>query len=89
MWLADVQQVLSDEANELLPVYNRTASKFYATNTPVNDWSSPQPGSLGHTPQRSFWTLAGHRNMRLKSLVPALVTEGETMEGGEKGQRGD
>uniref|UniRef100_A0A0B7AGD7 Protein-serine/threonine kinase n=1 Tax=Arion vulgaris TaxID=1028688 RepID=A0A0B7AGD7_9EUPU len=34
-------KVLSNEANEMLPVYNTTASKVYHTDVPVNDWSSP------------------------------------------------
>lgn len=35
-------KVLSSEANELLPVYNRTATKQYNnTAVQVNDWSSP------------------------------------------------
>ncbi|BFZ22683.1 hypothetical protein BsWGS_25722 [Bradybaena similaris] len=33
-------KVLSNEANEMLPVYNTTASKVYHTDIPVNDWSS-------------------------------------------------
>lgn len=51
-------KVMSDEANELLPVYNRTASKVYATDKPVNDWSSPQPWTHGsvHSSSRSFTT---------------------------------
>lgn len=34
-------KVLSNEANEQLPVYNSTASRMYNTQTPVSDWSSP------------------------------------------------
>ncbi|XP_059150390.1 pyruvate dehydrogenase (acetyl-transferring) kinase, mitochondrial-like [Physella acuta] len=34
-------KVLSNEANEMLPVYNKTASRVYNTDIPVNDWSSP------------------------------------------------
>jgi len=34
-------KVLSDENIEMLPVYNRTASRYYHTDTPVSDWSSP------------------------------------------------
>ncbi|XP_076437180.1 pyruvate dehydrogenase (acetyl-transferring) kinase, mitochondrial-like isoform X2 [Babylonia areolata] len=51
-------KVLSDEANELLPVYNRTASKMYNTDRPVNDWSSKQTWSPGNIPQRSLSSLA-------------------------------
>ncbi|KAK7092947.1 pyruvate dehydrogenase (acetyl-transferring) kinase, mitochondrial-like isoform X2 [Littorina saxatilis] len=57
-------KVLSDEANELLPVYNRTASKVYHSDTPINDWSSPQPWSPTNTPQRSYSTLAHHCTVR-------------------------
>ncbi|KAK6970395.1 pyruvate dehydrogenase (acetyl-transferring) kinase isozyme 3 mitochondrial [Biomphalaria glabrata] len=42
-------KVLSNEANEVLPVYNKTADKVYHTDIPVNDWSSPWS-----TNQRSF-----------------------------------
>ncbi|GFR76039.1 [Pyruvate dehydrogenase (acetyl-transferring)] kinase, mitochondrial, partial [Elysia marginata] len=34
-------KVLSNEANEMLPVYNKTATKVYQSDVPVNDWSSP------------------------------------------------
>nr|KAG5698137.1 hypothetical protein BaRGS_001732 [Batillaria attramentaria] len=53
-------KVMSDEANELLPVYNRTASRVYATDKPVNDWSSPQPWAHGntHSTARTYATLA-------------------------------
>ncbi|KAH9514363.1 hypothetical protein Btru_028947 [Bulinus truncatus] len=42
-------KVLSNEANEVLPVYNKTADKVYHTDIPVNDWSSPWINN-----QRSF-----------------------------------
>lgn len=42
-------KVMSGEANEMLPVYNKTASRVYHTNIPVNDWSSPWA-----TNQRTF-----------------------------------
>lgn len=32
-------KALSDEANELLPVYNKTSSRFYTHSVPTNDWS--------------------------------------------------
>ncbi|XP_038076076.1 pyruvate dehydrogenase (acetyl-transferring) kinase isozyme 2, mitochondrial-like [Patiria miniata] len=34
-------KVLSSEANELLPIYNRATTRIYQANTPVSDWSSP------------------------------------------------
>lgn len=34
------QQRLSDEANELLPIFNKTSSKFYKASVPTGDWSN-------------------------------------------------
>lgn len=56
-------KVLSDEANECLPVYNKTSSKIYESDTPVSDWSSPPPWTE-NTSNRSFSTytrLTNHR----------------------------
>ncbi|XP_055919274.1 pyruvate dehydrogenase (acetyl-transferring) kinase, mitochondrial isoform X1 [Eupeodes corollae] len=33
-------KALSDEANELLPIFNKTSSKFYRATTPTGDWSN-------------------------------------------------
>lgn len=33
-------QALSDEANELLPIFNKTSSKFYRATVPTGDWSN-------------------------------------------------
>lgn len=33
-------KVLSSEANELLPVFNKTSSKYYTTTRMGHDWSS-------------------------------------------------
>ncbi|XP_055693032.1 pyruvate dehydrogenase (acetyl-transferring) kinase, mitochondrial [Lutzomyia longipalpis] len=33
-------KTLSDEANELLPIYNSSSRKFYEPNVPIRDWSS-------------------------------------------------
>ncbi|KAK2584818.1 hypothetical protein KPH14_007131 [Odynerus spinipes] len=33
-------KALSNEANELLPIFNKTSSKFYRTPVPTADWSS-------------------------------------------------
>ncbi|XP_055705660.1 pyruvate dehydrogenase (acetyl-transferring) kinase, mitochondrial [Phlebotomus papatasi] len=34
-------KTLSDEANELLPIYNSSSRKFYEPIVPIRDWSSP------------------------------------------------
>jgi len=33
-------QAMSSEANELLPVFNKTSSRFYRTSIPAGDWSN-------------------------------------------------
>lgn len=33
-------KTLSDEANELLPIFNKTSTKFYKSTVPTGDWSS-------------------------------------------------
>ncbi|KAI4467032.1 pyruvate dehydrogenase kinase [Holotrichia oblita] len=33
-------KALSNEANELLPIFNKTTSKFYRTTVPTGDWSN-------------------------------------------------
>lgn len=33
-------QALSNEANELLPIFNKTTSKFYRTAIQTGDWSN-------------------------------------------------
>jgi pyruvate dehydrogenase kinase 2/3/4 len=35
-----VFQALSNEANELLPIFNKTTSKFYRTIVQTGDWSN-------------------------------------------------
>lgn len=35
-----ILQALSNEANELLPIFNKTTSKFYRTVVPTGDWSN-------------------------------------------------
>ncbi|XP_038217652.1 pyruvate dehydrogenase (acetyl-transferring) kinase, mitochondrial [Zerene cesonia] len=50
-------KALSNEANELLPIFNRTSSKFYRSGPVLADWSAPVPAaaprphrpSLSHT----------------------------------------
>ncbi|XP_022907219.1 pyruvate dehydrogenase (acetyl-transferring) kinase, mitochondrial [Onthophagus taurus] len=39
-------KALSNEANELLPIFNKTTSKFYRTIVPTGDWSN-QATNLG------------------------------------------
>lgn len=34
-----MSQALSDEANELLPIFNKTSTKFYNSIVPLGDWS--------------------------------------------------
>ncbi|XP_061381271.1 pyruvate dehydrogenase (acetyl-transferring) kinase, mitochondrial isoform X2 [Danaus plexippus] len=36
-------KALTNEANELLPIFNRTSSKFYRTSPSPADWSGPAP----------------------------------------------
>ncbi|CAI9735539.1 Hypothetical predicted protein [Octopus vulgaris] len=38
-------KLFPSEANELLPVYNTTASRMYHTDTLISDWSSPGAGT--------------------------------------------
>ncbi|CAE1286288.1 [Pyruvate dehydrogenase (acetyl-transferring)] kinase isozyme 1, mitochondrial,[Pyruvate dehydrogenase (acetyl-transferring)] kinase isozyme 4, mitochondrial,[Pyruvate dehydrogenase (acetyl-transferring)] kinase isozyme 3, mitochondrial,[Pyruvate dehydrogenase (acetyl-transferring)] kinase, mitochondrial,[Pyruvate dehydrogenase (acetyl-transferring)] kinase isozyme 2, mitochondrial,Probable [pyruvate dehydrogenase (acetyl-transferring)] kinase, mitochondrial [Acanthosepion pharaonis] len=38
-------KLFPSEANELLPVYNTTASKMYHSDTLISDWSSPGAGT--------------------------------------------
>lgn len=33
-------QALSNEANELLPIFNKTTSKFYRSTIQTGDWSN-------------------------------------------------
>lgn len=56
-------KVLSDEANECLPVYNKTSSKIYESDIPVSDWSSPPPWTE-NTSNRSFSTYTRLTNNR-------------------------
>lgn len=39
-------KALSNEANELLPIFNKTSSKFYRTPVPTADWSSQCGGGM-------------------------------------------
>ncbi|KAI5700653.1 hypothetical protein M8J76_008452 [Diaphorina citri] len=41
-------KALSNEANELLPIFNKTSSKFYRATIPTGDWSSTQSACMEH-----------------------------------------
>ncbi|XP_077257387.1 pyruvate dehydrogenase kinase [Temnothorax americanus] len=53
-------KALSTEANELLPIFNKTSSKFYRTPVPIADWSSQCGGGMA-TRQLSMSHAHGHR----------------------------
>ncbi|XP_058798351.1 pyruvate dehydrogenase (acetyl-transferring) kinase, mitochondrial isoform X2 [Phymastichus coffea] len=53
-------KALSNEANELLPIFNKTSSKFYRTPISTADWSS-QCGNSMATRQMSMSHNQGHR----------------------------
>lgn len=53
-------KALSNEANELLPIFNKTSSKFYRTPVPTADWSSQCGGGMA-TRQLSMSNAQGHR----------------------------
>lgn len=53
-------KALSTEANELLPIFNKTSSKFYRTPVPTADWSSQCGGGMA-TRQLSMSHAQGHR----------------------------
>lgn len=53
-------KALSNEANELLPIFNKTSSKFYRTPVPTADWSSQCGGGMA-TRQLSMSFNQGHR----------------------------
>ncbi|XP_069121722.1 pyruvate dehydrogenase (acetyl-transferring) kinase, mitochondrial-like [Argopecten irradians] len=49
-------KVMTDNANECLPVYNTTASRMYQSDISVSDWSSNKPWNNSHP--RGFSTHA-------------------------------
>ncbi|XP_012274136.1 pyruvate dehydrogenase (acetyl-transferring) kinase, mitochondrial isoform X2 [Orussus abietinus] len=53
-------KALSNEANELLPIFNKTSSKFYRTTVPIADWSSQCGGGMA-TRQLCMSNTQGHR----------------------------
>lgn len=46
-------KALSNEANELLPVFNKASSKFYRTVIPTNDWSHGSSLGVRHLTTRN------------------------------------
>lgn len=42
-------KALSNEANELLPIFNRTSSRFYRATTQLHDWSGATTHASAHT----------------------------------------
>lgn len=55
-------KALSNEANELLPIFNKTSTKFYRTTIPTGDWSN-QSSTMGVR----HLTTAQHRRHLLPS----------------------
>lgn len=48
-------KALSNEANELLPVFNKASSKFYRTVIPTNDWSHGSSLGVRHLTLRNAY----------------------------------
>lgn len=48
-------QALSDEANELLPIFNKTSSKIYKATVPTGDWSNQVKHPKKHKPAVIIW----------------------------------
>lgn len=49
-------QAFSDEANELLPIFNKTSSKFYRATVPTGDWSNQVGKTKKKAPVQIWWT---------------------------------
>ncbi|XP_053995487.1 pyruvate dehydrogenase (acetyl-transferring) kinase, mitochondrial [Hylaeus anthracinus] len=56
-------KALSNEANELLPIFNKTSSKFYRTAVSTTDWSSQCGGGMA-TRQLRMSQEQGHKHPR-------------------------
>ncbi|XP_034178230.1 pyruvate dehydrogenase kinase isoform X1 [Osmia lignaria lignaria] len=56
-------KALSNEANELLPIFNKTSSKFYRTAVSSTDWSSQCGGGMA-TRQLRMSQDQGHKAVR-------------------------
>ncbi|KAK3606730.1 hypothetical protein CHS0354_006508 [Potamilus streckersoni] len=61
-------KVLSNEASECLPVYNKTAYKMYDSDVAVSDWSSPH-----------HWSQNGHSS-RPYSIITARGSSASTVQ---------
>lgn len=46
-------QAFSDEANELLPIFNKTSSRFYKATVPTGDWSNQVKYKKNHHSQKN------------------------------------
>lgn len=46
----DSLKAFSDEANELLPIFNKTSSRFYKATVPTGDWSNQVKYKKTHAP---------------------------------------
>jgi len=60
-------KALSNEANELLPIFNKTSSRHYGTSIPTADWSSSNSGQ---------WQNGTGRNMNSSFHTTPLSSEG-------------
>ncbi|XP_048267300.1 pyruvate dehydrogenase (acetyl-transferring) kinase, mitochondrial isoform X2 [Bombus affinis] len=60
-------KALSNEANELLPIFNKTSSKFYRTQVSTTDWSSHCGGGMA-TRQLRMSHDQGHKLPRGKEI---------------------
>lgn len=51
LFFSDFVQAFSDEANELLPIFNKTSSRFYKATVPTGDWSNQVKYKKSHSSQ--------------------------------------
>lgn len=54
-------KALSDEANELLPVFNKTSSKRYRDSVGTHDWSAPALHQLNQPVGMRQFTTFNHK----------------------------
>lgn len=59
-------KALSNEANELLPVFNKTSSKHYRGSVGAHDWSTPTVQGSQPLGMRQFTTLNGQKSIPLR-----------------------
>lgn len=62
-------KALSNEANELLPIFNKAASKYYTTNKQTGDWSN-QAANVGA--RTVCTTLKKHHRLPQESISGAF-----------------